>query len=202
VRERILDATGALLSTRSFASLAVNDILAEAGVARASFYFYFESKYAVLAELARRAVSGGHDVAQPWLTRETYGDARATLRQGILDGAQLWRAHAPVLRAVVEHWREDPQLALLWVELIDSYTTAAVQRIDADRAAGIASPTPVDSRALAAALSWLSERIYYLAAIDVAPFDDTDAVAEALTHIWTAAIYGSDAPDLAQPCRR
>jgi hypothetical protein len=107
-----------------------------------------------------------------------------------------------VLRAIVEHWREDPQLAQLWVELIDSYTTAAVERIEADRTAGLAAPARVDTRALAAALGWLSERLYYLAAIDVTPFDDAEVLADILTHIWTAAIYGPEAPDLAQPSRR
>jgi hypothetical protein len=105
----------------------------------------------------------------------------------------VWREHAPVLRAVIEHWREDPELAQLWVELIDSYATAAAARIDADRAAGIAPPGRVDTLALAGALSWLAERLYYLAAIGISPFDDPDVLVDVLADIWTATVYGPEA---------
>src|ERR1700733_207255 len=38
----------------------------------------------------------------------------AALRTGITAGAELWRASAPVLRAIVENWRTDPRLETLW----------------------------------------------------------------------------------------
>jgi AcrR family transcriptional regulator len=190
VREAILQAAEVLLARQRFAAITVADIIAEAGVARASFYFYFESKYAVLAELARRAVSSGHLAADPWVHHGSDEDPRAALRHGVLDGARVWQAHAPVLRAVVENWRDDPQLSTLWVELIGTYAHAAGSRIDADRAAGIALPARTDSHHLASALSWLAERLYYLAATDVAPFADQQVLVDTLTEIWTAVIYG------------
>src|SRR2546421_12938835 len=67
LREAILAATAALLADRQFGDLAVSDILAAAGVSRGSFYFYFDGKHDVLAELVRRAVARGHDAAAPWL---------------------------------------------------------------------------------------------------------------------------------------
>ena len=56
-----------LLERGSFAEVTVADILSAAGVSRGSFYFYFDSKHDVLAELVRRAVARGHDAAEPWL---------------------------------------------------------------------------------------------------------------------------------------
>jgi hypothetical protein len=38
--------------------------------------------------------------------------------------------------------------------------------------------------------SWLAERLYYLAATDVAPFADQQVLVDTLTEIWTAVIYG------------
>src|SRR6516165_12625422 len=67
LREAILDATARLLAGRSFTNLTVSEILASAGVSRGTFYFYFDSKQAVLAELVRRAVAQGHAAAGPWL---------------------------------------------------------------------------------------------------------------------------------------
>src|SRR5689334_22299679 len=69
LRETILAATEDLLATRQFRDLAVSDIIGAAGVSRGTFYFYFDSKHDVLAELVRRAVAGGHEAAGPWLAR-------------------------------------------------------------------------------------------------------------------------------------
>ena len=194
LREAIISATESLLAERRFADVAVADILAASGVSRASFYFYFESKYAVLAELARRAVGQGHDAAQPWLTRDAKEDPAATLRRGIAEGAHVWQRHAPVLRAVVENWRDDAELASLWVDLMNSYTEAAVARLEHDRRARPRGKNAVDIRQLVSALTWMGERLYYLAAIGVAPFDDQDVLVETLLQVWTATLYDSPPP--------
>ena len=47
---------------------------------------------------------------------------------------------------------------------------------------------------LAAALTWLGERAYYLAAIGQAPFDDEQALVDVLTEIWVSTIYNRQPP--------
>jgi AcrR family transcriptional regulator len=178
----ILDATRALLDDRRFDEISVADILAAAEVSRGSFYFYFAGKHEVLAELVRQAVAQGHEAAQPWLHHEGRDDRRDAVRYGIAQGAALWRTEAPVLRAIVENWRSDPDLETLWLEQMTSYTTATAERIAADNPA-------IDATALGSALTWLGERLYYLAAIDVAPFDDPDTLVDVLTHIWMSSVY-------------
>src|SRR2546423_3446051 len=108
LREAILTATATLLADRAFSDLAVSEILAAAEVSRGTFYFYFDSKHAVLGELVRRAVAQGHDAATPWLASPA--DRVAALRSGTAAGARLWQASAPVLRAIVENWRTGPRL--------------------------------------------------------------------------------------------
>jgi AcrR family transcriptional regulator len=186
LREAILAATAGLLADRQFGDLAVSDILAAAGVSRGSFYFYFDSKHDVLAELVRRAVAAGHAAAAPWLA--VPADPATALRAGITAGAQLWRQSAPVLRAIVENWRTDPRLEALWTEQMQTFTDATVAQINADprarqRLAG------QDIAALASALTWLGERLYYLAAVGTPPFDDQDTLVATLLHIWTSALY-------------
>jgi TetR/AcrR family transcriptional regulator, ethionamide resistance regulator len=188
LREAILAATATLLGSRSFADLAVSDILSAAGVSRGSFYFYFDSKHDVLAELVRRAVARGHDAAAPWLARPA--DPAAALRAGITAGARLWRDSAPVLRAIVENWRTDPRLTVLWQEQMDSFTRATVAQITADPAVA-ARLGGLDVTAVASALTWLGERLYYLAATSTPPFDNQDAVINTLVYIWAAVLYRS-----------
>jgi AcrR family transcriptional regulator len=187
LRENILAATERLLAEGSFADLAVSEILAAAGVSRGSFYFYFDSKHDVLAELVRRAVSRGHQAAAPWLAGPE--DQTAALRAGITAGAELWRARAPVLRAIVENWRTDPRLTALWLEQMQTFTDATVARLTADPAVA-QRLAGQDVPALASALTWLGERLYYLAAIGTPPFDDQDALVETLLFLWTSALAG------------
>ncbi|SNT59472.1 transcriptional regulator, TetR family [Streptosporangium subroseum] len=191
LRQVILDATRRLLDDRRFDELSVADILTAADVSRGSFYFYFAGKHQVLAELVRRAVDQGHEAAQPWLGHAEEQEQRATVRHGISQGAKLWRDEAPVLRAIVENWRSDPDLSALWLQLMNGYTVATAERIANDRASGAIAHTAVDATALATALTWLGERLYYLATIDVAPFDDQDALVDVLTHIWMTSLYSA-----------
>ena len=186
LREAILAATASLLADHPFSDLAVGDILTAAGVSRGSFYFYFDSKHAVLAELVRRAVAQGHAAAAPWLASPA--DPAAALRAGITAGARLWQASAPVLRAIVENWRTDPRLTALWLEQMQTFTDVTIAQITADPNA-LRILSGQDIPAIAAALTWLGERLYYLAAIETPPFDNQDTLVSTLLHIWTAALY-------------
>jgi AcrR family transcriptional regulator len=202
LRERVLEALRDLLATRTFDALSVAEIIAAAGVSRASFYFYFPGKQAALAELVRRAVGAGHSAAQPWIDSaapvSSAGaapvgpmDARAALRHGIDAGAGLWLANAGVLRAIVESWGSDPQLRELWLAQMATFTSATIARIEADPEAMLRLAA-VDVPALAASLTWLGERLYYLAACGVPPFADRAVLVDTLTHLWIGALYGND----------
>jgi AcrR family transcriptional regulator len=190
LRERILDALRELLRDRTFDTLSVAEIIAAAGVSRASFYFYFPGKQAALAELVRRAVAQGREAATPW-TGSAAAPAEA-LRAGVAAGAQLWHDNAGVLRAIVENWNTDDQLRELWLAQMAMFTQAAVARIAADPAA-LRTLADQDVHAVAASLSWLGERLYYLAATGVAPFDDREVLVRTLTHAWVSTVYGAAA---------
>jgi AcrR family transcriptional regulator len=189
VRSTILDATERLLADRRFDEITVADILAAADVARGSFYFNFESKHDVLAELVTRAIGRGHSAARSWLEHKGDDERRAAVRRSIGEGAQLWAEQAPVLRAIVENWRADPKLTELWLQMMGSFTAITVDRISQDGAGEGA-----DVESLSAALTWLGERLYYLAAVGVAPFDDQEKLVDVLTHIWMTAVYGPQLP--------
>ena len=115
-------------------------------------------------------------------------DPAAALRTGIAAGAELWRQSAPVLRAIVENWRTDPRLEALWTGQMQTFTDATVAQINADPRA-LQRLAGQDIPALASALTWLGERLYYLAATGTPPFDDQDTLVSTLLRIWTTALY-------------
>jgi AcrR family transcriptional regulator len=187
LRVRILSATRELLRHRRFEALSVSDILVAAEVSRASFYFYFPSKQAVLGELVREAVAQGQQAAQPWIDgQQNPVDA---LRAGVRDGARLWRNNAGVLMAIVESWGSDEGLRALWLEQMNLFTDAATARISSDPQA-LRQLGDLDVRAVAASLTWLGERLYYFAAAEVPPFDNEEVLVDSLTNAWTSMIYG------------
>ena len=190
--EQILSATRELLRERRFDGLSVADILTAAGVSRASFYFYFPNKQAVLAELVRRAVAQGRQAAHPWTDGRQ--DPVTALRAGTQEGARLWRENAGVLMAIVENWASDPDLRALWLEQMDLFTDAAVARIQSDPQA-LRRLSGMNVRAVAASLTWHGERLYYLAAAGIPPFDDEDTLVDVLTDTWTATLYGRPAEE-------
>ncbi|GAA4228481.1 TetR/AcrR family transcriptional regulator [Actinomadura meridiana] len=187
LRKRILAATRDLLRERRFDTLSVADILTAAEVSRASFYFYFPSKQAVLGELVREAVAQGQQAARPWIDHED--DPLAALRSGVRDGARLWRANAGVLMAIVESWASDEGLRALWLEQMNLFTDAAADRVRSDPQVR-ERLRDEDIRPVAASLTWLGERLYYLAAAEVPPFDDEETLVDTLTNAWTSVLYG------------
>jgi hypothetical protein len=144
-----------------------------------------------LAELVRRAVARGHAAAAPWLDHPA--DPEAALRVGMTAGAELWQASGPILRAIVENWRTDPRLTALWLEQMQTFTDATVAQITADPATAHRLAGQ-DVAAVASALTWLGERLYYLAAIGSPPFDDQDTLVETLLFLWTSALGSRPGP--------
>jgi TetR/AcrR family transcriptional regulator, transcriptional repressor for nem operon len=67
-RERLLDATCRLIRTRSFGSVGVAEICAEAGVRKGSFYYFFESKQALTLEAVNAHWAGQRSIWVATLT--------------------------------------------------------------------------------------------------------------------------------------
>ena len=191
IGQSVCDATERLLATRRFADLSVADILSEAGVSRASFYFYFASRYALLSAVSERAVDEVYAVTQTWLHRAESEPPLDALRTAMQGAVSRWRVHGPVLRAIVESSSSAPEIDAQWKRLIARFTDAATEQIERERAARVA-PAGMDARALGALLTWMTERALYLMVSDGEPeFADDDALVETLAGVWWRAIYGA-----------
>lgn len=186
MRATLLESTERLLAERTLGELAVEDILREAKVSRASFYFYFESKHAILAALLERIVDDVHAAAFPYLERGETPPEQA-LRDALAAIVAVWREHAIVMRASLENWQAVPELRDAWGGMIGRFTAAAAAQIERDREVGVAQQGP-DATRLAGALMAMNERCVYYAVASGDPADD-EALVETLTHVWMAAIY-------------
>jgi AcrR family transcriptional regulator len=186
----IFAATEKLLAERSLQELSVAQIITEAGLSRATFYFYFGSKFSVAASLLGRITDEIFEFVQPYVNRDPSEDPREALGRSLEAAIESWERHRLTLRATSQHWSTNDEIGRQWVAGIELFTEAVAGQIDRDRAAGLAPDGPA-ARQLAAALLWGTQHCLYAAGLGV---DDDLAgernTLEPLTAIWTRAIYG------------
>ncbi len=189
LEEAICAAAERLMEERPFTQLSVADVLTEAAVSRASFYFYFASKYALLERLAERVTGSVFGTTRAWFDADD-GDPRAQLREAVGGAFDTWSQHGPVIRAIIESGPAAEEVAALWARLMGEFVDAAADRIRRDRASGASDAGGSDPQTLAASLLWMTERALYLSIAGGEPaFDDRERTVEALTEVWYRAIY-------------
>src|SRR5215475_8012144 len=98
-REAIVTAVRELLQERSFADLPVSTISERAGVARSGFYFYFDSKYAVLAVILADADDLLDSLTHHFAPREPGETPAAFANRMVGRAAAVWANDNPVLKA-------------------------------------------------------------------------------------------------------
>jgi TetR/AcrR family transcriptional regulator, ethionamide resistance regulator len=188
--QQIFAATESLLAKVTARDLSVAQILEEASVSRGTFYHYFSSKWEVIIALATSVMEDIHGWIQLFSRGGEELPRDEALRTSIDEGARIWAEHRAVLRAIVEHWRQVPELRKMWLEVMERYIVEIAEEIDRDRAAGIAPPGP-DSRVLAGTLMWSTANTLYMAGLDEAEsLPDEEAVLESLMRLWHGAIFG------------
>ncbi len=100
-RQKMLDATGALLDTVAYRDLKVVDIAREAGTSPATFYQYFpDVESAMLAMAADLGDSWYADLSKLITNRDWEGDPDGSAHR-VADGMlEFWTRHKPVLRVL------------------------------------------------------------------------------------------------------
>jgi AcrR family transcriptional regulator len=191
VRTAILDATERLLAERPLDEITVFDVIAAAGISRATFYLYFESKNAPVATLAEEVTANIYaDLWQPFITG-IEPPSEALLTQHFVETIDIWREHRAVLMAAAGAWRADPAAFYQWGAMWSRYVEDATAYISRAREAGLAPPG-LDAGALAATLIWLDESALYLALTGGShDLRDDELLAPTLAGVWMRAIYGS-----------
>jgi AcrR family transcriptional regulator len=198
----IFAATERLLADEPLHDLSVAQLIAEAGISRATFYFYFSSKFAVVVGLLAQVMDEIFEVVQPFVRRQEDVSPEQALHESLEAAIGLWARHRPALRAIHEHWSTTDELRDLWVGIVGRFTEAIAVELDRERASGLA-PAGADSRSVAAALLWGTERVLYVAGLGVDPsFPDETAALAPLMTMWIGTLYGGRSAIPAVPASR
>jgi AcrR family transcriptional regulator len=162
--------------------LTVNRIVAQAGVARSTFYLYFADKAAMISALGARSLEHLYVGARSWIRlggEATRADIAAGMRQ-ILDA---YRQDEPVMRLVAEASAYERSVHEDYVRRVDAYARALERMIRKGIKAG--RMRAVDPAPTATALAWMTEGTVRRAPARL------DAVADALADVvWQTLFAG------------
>ena len=173
----------------AYAALSVERIATRAGISRTAFYFYFADKRELLMRLATELSDEFYREADAWWSGAGDGPEQLTAAVGKIAG--LYRAHSPLVCAIVEVSAYDEVVGPFWRALVERFVEASAQRIAAEIDAGRADAGLVP-HAIAFSLVWMTERALYQALAQADPVAG-DELVDGLVRIWTATVYGAAA---------
>jgi AcrR family transcriptional regulator len=192
-REQAILATAErLLEERPLHEISVDDLARGAGISRPTFYFYFESKDAVLLTLLDRMVEEARANRGEALERFAEDPPR-WLRHAITAIYETFRAHRAVSVAGADARATSAEVRDLWARVMEGFVVETTAAIEAERARG-AAPGGVPARDLAIALNSMNERVLQATFAGHPPAIDEENVVDVMLSVWLGAIYGARQP--------
>ncbi|SOX53347.1 TetR/AcrR family transcriptional regulator, partial [Mycobacterium ahvazicum] len=187
-REKAILATAErLLEERPLADFSVDDLAKGAGISRPTFYFYFQSKNAVLLSLLDQMNTKAH-AALKSLRAKLTGDPATLWRDRIEAFFAVSGSHPAVAVAGASAKSTNPEVRALWSTLMQTWISFTTNAIKAERERG-AAPDTISAEDLSVALNMLSERVMAATFTSEEPSIREDRVIDTLVHIWLASIY-------------
>jgi AcrR family transcriptional regulator len=183
----ILLAAERLLRARPFRDLQVADLMDATGLRRSSFYHYFRDRHDVVVRLLEKLGRELTPMNELWFRAET--DPVPNLRAGYEGVGRFWAKHGPMLRAIADAARHDPEVEKAHRRFVDRIVRGTAERIRADIDRGRIAPLDAEETARALVVmseGFLNEKLGR-GGRDWKPAVDT------LATIWERALYGRTA---------
>src|SRR5689334_22222641 len=143
-REAIVSAVRQLLQEGSFADLSVSTISERARIARSGFYFYFDSKYDVLAVILGEATHELEELTQYFAPRAPGETPAAFARRMVGSAATVFAHNDPIMTACNDARNTDAKIREILDGQIDVVIDQIVSIVDDEIAAGTAHPISDD----------------------------------------------------------
>ncbi|MDT5092656.1 MAG: hypothetical protein QOH60_2019 [Mycobacterium sp.] len=189
-REAIVGAVRELLEEKSFEELSVSAISDRAGVARSGFYFYFESKYDVLALIFDEVTHELEELTHYFAPRAADETAEAFAKRMVGSAVAVYAHNDPVVTACNNARYSDEKIR----EMLDRQMTTVIDKLvkifEDERAAGTAKPLSDDIPALVRALGVTTALMLSGDESFLGPDRDLQRGVRVLEQLWHAGLYG------------
>jgi TetR/AcrR family transcriptional regulator, ethionamide resistance regulator len=188
--QALIDAARAVFREKPIGQVTIDELAGAAGIARSGFYFYFESKQALLAALVDQRLAESDRELAEWTAAEGLG--RDALRRGLAAGLQRWKADGLWLREAFITPDPGPDVKAVRDRLFEDSCSLFVTRIERDAREG---------RKLGGPPRLLAEMLGHLRSITFADVyanpgaRDEDELLDTLTDVMLRMLYGADPVD-------
>ena len=133
-----------LLEEKPFAELSVSTISLRAGVARSGFYFYFDSKYAVLAQILAEAAEELEELTQYFAPRQPGESPEQFAKRMVRSAAAVYVDNDPVMTACNAARHTDIEIRDILERQFDVVLREIIAVVEAEMKAGTANPISDD----------------------------------------------------------
>ena len=189
-RHAIVQAVRELLTEKPFAELSVSTISDRAGVARSGFYFYFDSKYAVLAHILGEAADELEELTGDFAPRGDDERPADFARRMVGSAAAVYAHNDPVMSACNSARGTDAEIR----EILERYNELVIAQVlpivEVEIAKGAAEPISDDLEALVRTLCAATALTLSGESLFTGPERDLGRAVTVLEKLWLHALWG------------
>jgi AcrR family transcriptional regulator len=186
-RDAIVTAVRELLQERSFADLSVSTISERAGVARSGFYFYFDSKYAVLAVILADAGELLDSLTHHFAPREPGETPAVFAKKMVGSAAAVYANDDPVLKACAVARNTDAQIREMMDDFYDGIIDKLIALLEQDSEA---RPISDDLPALVRTMAAVTTMTLTHDSTFVGRGEDPARAIDIVEQLWLNALWG------------
>jgi TetR/AcrR family transcriptional regulator, ethionamide resistance regulator len=158
--EQLRDAVEQLLVDSTYAEIKVDDLVDRAGLAKSTFYVYFDDKADLLSHLADRVISELVAFDGAWWTLPPEA-SKGEIRDAIAAMFEAYLPHGLLIEAISAAAIYDPRMRNQFTELLNGVVENIGGYLQRGQQAG-AVPTDLDPEHTAFSLAWMFERGFNL----------------------------------------
>lgn len=184
-----MQAVRELLQEKPFAELSVSTISLRAGVARSGFYFYFDSKYAVLAQLMAEAAEELEELTEYFAPRQAGESPEQFAKRMVGSAAAVYAHNDPVVTACNEARNTDVEIRDLLDQQFEVVLGQIVGIVEAEMKAGTARPISDDLPTLIRTLAGTTALVLTGDPILTGRDSDRDRRVRVLEQLWLHALW-------------
>jgi AcrR family transcriptional regulator len=192
-RQAILRAVHELLQERPFAELSVSTISDRAGVARSGFYFYFDSKYSVLAQILAEATHELEELTQYFAPRGADESPAAFAKRMVGSAAVVYAHNDPVMSAFHIARNTDAEIREIFDQQVDTVIEQLIRVVEAEVRAGTARPISEDIPALVRMLAATTAQMLSGDVTFLGADADVQRGVRVLEQLWLNVLWGGPA---------
>jgi len=185
----ILDAAARFLREHPFRDMTVDNVMADTGLSRPSFYEYFRDRHQLIVKLIENLGVLPYTVGERWLSSGDQGDEPAeALREGVQKLVELYATRGYLLRALADAASHDKRADAAHRAMIERHIEAATARIRIGIHNGAIKTS--NPKEMATALVLFNHR-YLIEKFGRDPEADREVAAQTVLTVWERVLYGT-----------